>query len=698
MFFKKLVLQNFGRFHNKEIELKPGLNLIYGENEAGKSTIHAFIKGMLFGIERSRGRGVAGKDDVYTRYLPWNNPGAFNGSMDISIDHKDYRIQRSFHANDKRFVILDLKTGREVKLRENHISELIPGLTESTFRNTVSMEQLGAKTDTELAKQLGNYIANLSISKAKEVDVAKALWELNQQRKVIRGSMDNQQIARLEAKIREGEEKEIQLEELTAKLKDLLKLEQDLDHKKTSFEKELNLREDRVKMEELPAIQEKFRQYQGLNLQLQKLEDEASQIQRDLSGWESYVSNIDQYKKDLEDAIKLSNKQKELVLEIDTLIEEREENKKTSRKNLLYTLVCTSLVSITALLITAFKPTGILIAVGAYLFAFILHFLNRSSLNKRGMQLEDVYQRLNKKIQSIDYDIREILIRNQVSTIEELSRQYELVLKKYYNLEHEKRHLIGVLEEIDELENRRDALYDVIMKYMLYFIPEEVLTENSMGRLREEINRRKKKATEERMEIEEEKNNCRLNLEKIRWQINALEDNEDQLIKNQHKYNERIRKHKECEVELEAINLALETIKGISVEIHDSFGVQFNQSVSKKISQITKQRYTDIKVDENLNIKVGSHGDYIIIDRLSAGTIDQLYFALRLAVGEVLLGKDRIPLILDDSFTLYDDKRLRAVLEQMKDQEQILLFSCHRREQEILKDLGQSYHYIDLNC
>ena len=113
MFFKKLVLQNFGRFHNKEIELKPGLNLIYGENEAGKSTIHAFIKGMLFGIERSRGRGVAGKDDVYTRYLPWNNPGAFNGSMDISIDHKDYRIQRSFHANDKRFVILDLKTGRK---------------------------------------------------------------------------------------------------------------------------------------------------------------------------------------------------------------------------------------------------------------------------------------------------------------------------------------------------------------------------------------------------------------------------------------------------------------------------------------------------------------------------------------------------------------------------------------------------------
>jgi uncharacterized protein YhaN len=47
MLFTKLKLNYFGRFHDKEIELKPGINLIYGDNEAGKSTIHAFIKGML---------------------------------------------------------------------------------------------------------------------------------------------------------------------------------------------------------------------------------------------------------------------------------------------------------------------------------------------------------------------------------------------------------------------------------------------------------------------------------------------------------------------------------------------------------------------------------------------------------------------------------------------------------------------------
>ena len=61
-----------------------------------------------------------------------------------------------------------------------------------------------------------------------------------------------------------------------------------------------------------------------------KAEDKHQSNSRDLSGWESYVSNIDQYKKDLEDAIKLSNKQKRISLRNRYLIEEREENKKTS--------------------------------------------------------------------------------------------------------------------------------------------------------------------------------------------------------------------------------------------------------------------------------------------------------------------------------------------------------------------------------
>ena len=58
MIIKDLQLTNFGKFNHKSMSLEPGLNIIYGENEAGKTTFHTFIRGMLFGIEKQRGKAT----------------------------------------------------------------------------------------------------------------------------------------------------------------------------------------------------------------------------------------------------------------------------------------------------------------------------------------------------------------------------------------------------------------------------------------------------------------------------------------------------------------------------------------------------------------------------------------------------------------------------------------------------------------
>ena len=63
MIINKLNLKNFGRFQNEELILKQGINVIYGENESGKSTIHSFLQSMLFGMKRLRGR--ASRTDTY---------------------------------------------------------------------------------------------------------------------------------------------------------------------------------------------------------------------------------------------------------------------------------------------------------------------------------------------------------------------------------------------------------------------------------------------------------------------------------------------------------------------------------------------------------------------------------------------------------------------------------------------------------
>ena len=74
-----LLLRNFGKFQNQKLRFESGINIIFGENESGKSTIHTFIKGMLFGI--GRGRGRASVYDTYSIYEPWENPGYYSGIL-----------------------------------------------------------------------------------------------------------------------------------------------------------------------------------------------------------------------------------------------------------------------------------------------------------------------------------------------------------------------------------------------------------------------------------------------------------------------------------------------------------------------------------------------------------------------------------------------------------------------------------------
>ena len=78
MIIKRITVKNFGKLKNRTMEASPGINLLYGENESGKTTTHTFVKSMLYGIQRQRGR--AAKKDAYNIYLPgrswiiWRNP------------------------------------------------------------------------------------------------------------------------------------------------------------------------------------------------------------------------------------------------------------------------------------------------------------------------------------------------------------------------------------------------------------------------------------------------------------------------------------------------------------------------------------------------------------------------------------------------------------------------------------------------
>ena len=103
MVILEAVLQNFGKFHNIAIGFENEINLIYGENETGKSTLQAFLQGMLFGIEKTRGRSSS--IDTYTLYEPWENSSYYEGILRLEKDGIIYRIHRCFYKRDRKSVV-----------------------------------------------------------------------------------------------------------------------------------------------------------------------------------------------------------------------------------------------------------------------------------------------------------------------------------------------------------------------------------------------------------------------------------------------------------------------------------------------------------------------------------------------------------------------------------------------------------------
>lgn len=177
----KLHLQDFGQFHDKDIALAPGINVIYGANEAGKSTTKDFIVDMMYGIDKSR--GVGARFDHYEQKKPING-SAFSGAMEVSMDGNSYLVERNFSRAEKKTTVRDLNSGREIPLQEpNDLLGTLLHTDKSTYLNTLCIGQIDAATDKEIADKLNNYIVNMASTRAGDIDAVNAIMELKNKKK-----------------------------------------------------------------------------------------------------------------------------------------------------------------------------------------------------------------------------------------------------------------------------------------------------------------------------------------------------------------------------------------------------------------------------------------------------------------------------------------------------------------------------------
>lgn len=633
MIIKEIQLTNFGKFNHKNVSLEPGLNIIYGENEAGKTTLHTFIRGMLFGIEKQRGK--ASGRDVYSKYEPWENPSNYQGIIRIENDGTNYRIERNFNREHRLFRVINEDEG--IELTEEQIEELFAGLDESCYYNTISISQLGSVTDKELEVILKNYAANLGATKSMEIDIKEAFSDLDIQKKKII----------TENKI--GEEDIIKKSvKLTTEQLEITEREQ---HKIISSieQKKENVNHLLEKKKELSALDKK------------RLEELAKQNERKDKLYQdaiSYTNEVEKYSNQLE---QIKNHKKELE---SSLLEKGIDSHETMEA-LMDKIMNKSNMPVTfVILALAFVGAAIGFVVGNLQFITIKEYYMRPAICM-GIAF----------ILFVLAIIRYCFKKKHKKRKFEILKELRLTSDKLEAAKHEEIYVRRQLETKQEALNQTQEI-----------IKQEENTQVSSDDYSDEIR-----------EIEAQERTLNDGVSKAQFALEQKKENEIELEKRIEELKRRLENIKKAKEEIHAIEEAKRNIEEIANEIRSSFGKRLNKQASYYMSKITNGKYDNITIDERLNITINNKKSLIPSSRLSKGTIEQMYMALRLAAADIIFEKDKKPILLDDAFVMYDNKRMGNTLKFMAESmEQVILFSCHTREKVMADKLNLEYNFIKL--
>lgn len=651
-----LHIDGFGKFHDLDLRFAEGMNILYGHNEAGKSTLHAFLQAMLYGLERRPGIGSAAK--LHKKYRPWDAPERFGGTLRLAHEGQVYRIVRDFNADDLSadgaatttaggadacpLEIRNETTGVRVADPRGFLQAMLGGISETAFENTVSIGQLRSATSRSMVHELKSYITNLSTTGDMSLDSAGALKLLRQQRSA------------LEAKrVPEAAKSYAQL------IGEIRNIEREIAQ---------------------PEYENQLRKYQALRSEV-RTEQVDRQTRREelLQKTAAQEAVLTQAGFDSADDIRDAKEHADMLYSLCRIGAEPQERAIRIALPLLFGFL-TILCGIAAVLITAVespafaqrfnlapkKIPGLVAAVsGSGLSATILV---AGSIGLLVLCMLLFVWRLYANAARTGF-LRETAA--ELSAM--LTKQIGTADIHDAAMESFRTHMDELLRAEEELETHRTALAEVSAEL-------QNLSND-----------------ERRYDVELQKQNEKQTELEGKLQHLANVKNRAEMLKRTLDENDAI------STEIDAINLAAETMTELQSSIQSSFGHYLNKEAGELIAGITGGVYDSMWIDQNLDIFMNTPGKIVPIEDVSSGTMDQIYLALRLAAARLIQGdtgaaETRLPLIFDDSFAMYDEQRLASALRYITEihHGQILLFTCHTREQRILENEDVKFNLIEM--
>ena len=664
MILEKLYIDGFGKFSDYSLNFSPSIQILYGENEAGKSTIHAFIQAMLYGIPKG-----ASKKEVFFQYRPFSKALGFGGSLTFSHQGKSYCVQRDFLQGGEAHITI-LPQGEKLFEGESFLQSVLSPFSLESFKNTVSIRQLKSSTEREMVYELQAMLSNFQESGNVELNPQAALDYLEQEEAKLTEKMIPDATKRYSGLL--GEVKN------THRSLSLLEAEE----AQFSEEKSLKGLDPKEAMIEATNREETAgEEFFEKNSSVVKnciLQEESLELQRKVAEIEETREEWNRLSSLLEKE-GLNNKE-ELLLEQEKMLQylshEQEEKELGKSSIFLYPLFCFFALCFAVLTTLSFLYAYTSVALprfpffsmgfSAYLYPFFCAFLLFLLL---ALSQRRIFTQQQKWVKQEKREFEEILAKRNISTFlqfqnsskeelrEEGSSYTQAKVLQYYNT------LLEKWGEKEELEKSLALLEESYQK------EKNLWLETSY----------KEKQKEQR--------------EELLRQYGILQNKAD-LIRPSLEENEKLQEKREALLE------AKERIRQIAGEIRKSFAFHLNEDCGKALSEITGGRYDSLWIDEQLHIYVNAKEGFFPLEQASTGTIDQLYLALRLSMALLLQreNRDLLPLLFDDSFAMYDEKRLAASIGYLKKAypAQILLFTCHHREEKILKELGIPFEQAEL--
>lgn len=615
-------INGFGKLKNKFIKFEDGINIIYGENESGKSTIVKFIISILYGLSKNKN---GKKFTDFEQYTPWSE-SEFSGKMNYTIGNEEFEVFKDFK---KKNPVIYNKNGEDIsksftvnKSKEIEYFEDQSKIDESTFVNTAVIEQESIELEGKATNSIVQKISNLVSTGDDNISYQKSMNKIEK--------MQTENIGSDKTKNRP-------INIVNDKIDQLTKEKRELENFKEKVNENFQKKENTLEQIKIIDNEKEFIKY--LKHYKNEIQLKEAEVQFAIKLEDEYLQKAEEYRQKL-----------------NSIKSENDTNNLKNNRIIFYVLDFLFVVIAIILFLNIENKLFLLIPGIGFLFNMILMLYNRkktkNTKNEKQLEIEKTYE----------ITAKEYIEKKKNREEKEKSLQNEI--EKYYN------------QITQKYSNTFDKTY-INEKFNMNIVQLDKTLEN----------------------LENEFKELSVRLKVLENEIEIVDSNLEKLAITE----EELSNNKEAKNELENLNIsfeiAKECLKNAYENIKQNLSPKFESKLCEITDNLTNGKYKNVILngENGLFVEI-ENGQYMPIERLSIGTIDEMYLALRLSILDEIT-TENMPIIFDETFAYFDDKRIENALLYLlnnKYNSQIMIFTCSKREEEILKKLRIDYNLINL--